>query len=115
MGGGPEIVVVGGGPAGAAAATALARQGHDVLVLDEARFPRDKICGEALSPGAWRALEELGVAAALRQAGAHPVAGMWLTAPDGTSFRGRYDGGRVQGFCLERHVLDAVLLENARR
>ena len=49
-----EVVVVGGGPAGAALAALLARGGHDVLVLDAQRFPRDKVCGESVSPEGWR-------------------------------------------------------------
>ncbi len=43
-----EIVVVGAGPAGSITAALLARQGHDVLLLDKSDFPRDKICGDAL-------------------------------------------------------------------
>jgi geranylgeranyl reductase family protein len=56
-----EVVVVGGGPAGAAAAIRLAEAGRDVLVVDKAAFPRDKICGDGLTTGALRLLDELGV------------------------------------------------------
>ena len=56
-----DVVVVGGGPAGAAAATALARQGRDVMVVDRATFPRDKICGDGLTAGALRILDDLGL------------------------------------------------------
>ena len=54
-------MVVGGGPAGAAAAITLARQGRDVIVVDRATFPRDKICGDGLTAGALRMLEALGL------------------------------------------------------
>ena len=54
-----EVIVVGGGPAGAATAWSLSREGADVLVLDRARFPRDKICAEYLSPQASRILSDM--------------------------------------------------------
>jgi geranylgeranyl reductase family protein len=56
-----DVAVVGGGPAGSAAAITLARAGIDVAVLDKATFPRDKICGDGLTTGALRLLEELGL------------------------------------------------------
>lgn len=56
-----DVVVVGAGPAGTAAATTLARSGLEVLVVDKATFPRDKICGDGLTTGALRRLESLGL------------------------------------------------------
>lgn len=56
-----DAVVVGGGPGGAAAATVLAEAGLDVVLVDKARFPRDKICGDGLTALALRMLERLEV------------------------------------------------------
>ena len=56
-----DVVVVGAGPAGVAAAIPLARAGRDVLVVDKATFPRDKCCGDGLTTGALRLLEDLGL------------------------------------------------------
>ncbi|MFT7610850.1 MAG: geranylgeranyl reductase family protein, partial [Candidatus Aldehydirespiratoraceae bacterium] len=56
-----ETLIVGAGPAGATAATLLARAGRDVLVVDKATFPRDKCCGDGLTALALRELERLGL------------------------------------------------------
>lgn len=56
-----DIVVVGAGPAGSACAHRLAAAGHDVLLVDQHRFPRDKVCGDGLIPDAHAALRRLGV------------------------------------------------------
>jgi geranylgeranyl reductase family protein len=109
-----EIVVVGGGPAGCATAIFLKERGHDVLLIDAARFPRDKICGEGVSPEAWRLLRALGAAERVRAQAPHPLHGMRLTSPDGTSFVGEYGGDREPGFALRRFDLDLALLETAR-
>jgi menaquinone-9 beta-reductase len=56
-----DVLVVGAGPAGAAAGITARRLGLDVVVVDKARFPRDKTCGDGLTAGALRALEALGL------------------------------------------------------
>jgi len=109
-----DVVVVGGGPAGTATAIFLKQQGHDVLLLDEARFPRDKVCGESVSPGAWPLLESLGAKDAIRELKPHPLRGMLLTSPAGRVVRGDYPEGTM-GLGLKRSVLDAVLLALARQ
>jgi flavin-dependent dehydrogenase len=114
-----EVVIVGGGPAGAATAWGLARAGVDVVVLDRARFPRDKPCAEYLSPQASRILSDMGILAAVEAAGAARLTGMTIRAPSGTSFRGEFAaahgfrGFRDEGLSLRRLVLDAILLRHA--
>jgi geranylgeranyl reductase family protein len=56
-----DVAVVGGGPAGAAAAITLARAGRQVALFDKATFPRDKCCGDGLTTGALRLLDDLGL------------------------------------------------------
>ena len=74
-----DVVVIGAGPAGSAAAAWASRNGRDVLVIDAAQFPRDKACGDGLTPRAVAELELLGL-------------GPWL---DG---RIRHHGLRMSGF-----------------
>jgi flavin-dependent dehydrogenase len=115
-----EVIVVGGGPAGSSAAHFLARAGVDVLVLDRARFPRDKPCSEYLSPQASRILQAMGALDAVESAGAARLAGMRVRAPDGTEFHGEFvaehgfHGFRDRGLALRRDRLDALLLDRAR-
>ena len=110
-----DVVVVGGGPAGAAVSLLLRRRGYDVLLVDEARFPRDKVCGEGVSPEAWRLLDLLGAAPAVRALAPWPLRGMALVSPDGTRFRGDYARADRAGFAVRREQLDHVLLSCARQ
>ena len=117
---GAQVLVVGGGPAGSSTAWHLARRGIEVLVLDRARFPRDKPCAEYLSPEASRLLDAMGALAACEAAGAAQLAGMVVRAPNGTLLRGDFAaahgfrGFRDRGLALRRRVLDALLLDRAR-
>lgn len=56
-----SVIIVGAGPAGTAAAISLRKHGLDATVIDKATFPRDKCCGDGLTTGALRLVEELGL------------------------------------------------------
>ncbi|MGH7314242.1 MAG: NAD(P)/FAD-dependent oxidoreductase, partial [Candidatus Rokuibacteriota bacterium] len=117
---GADVIVVGAGPAGAATAILLAERGLEVVVLDRARFPRPKLCGEYLSPEAARVLDRLGVLKTVDAAGAAPLLGMRITAPDGTVVGGSYRPigpwrpYRDHAMGVSRATLDAVLVDRLR-
>ena len=114
-----EIIVVGGGPAGASTAHALASSGHDVLVLDRARFPRDKVCAEYLSPQASRILALMGALEQIERSGPAHLAGMEVRAPNGRTVRGEFAAVRGfrpfrdRGLAIRRTVLDDILIRRA--
>src|SRR3954465_12142177 len=56
-----EVIVVGAGPAGSTVATYLARSGVDVLLLEKTEFPREKVCGDGLTPRGVKQLIDLGI------------------------------------------------------
>ncbi len=68
-----DVVVVGAGPAGSAAAISMADLGWRVVLIDKATFPRDKVCGDFLSPRSLKVLEALGCLDTLRQAQPHAI------------------------------------------
>ena len=101
-----DVLIAGAGPAGAIAATVLARAGARVLVLDRARFPRAKLCGDTLNPGALAVLDRLGLGGATGPS--IPLDGMIVTGDGGVRVEGRYEG--VSGRAIARRDLDWALL-----
>jgi flavin-dependent dehydrogenase len=103
-----EVIIVGGSVAGSAVATHLARRGHEVLVIDRAAFPREKVCGEGLMPHGVAALGRLGLDA---HALGVPFVGIRYHA-GGARAEGRFPGD--PGVGLRRHELDQALAQLSR-
>jgi len=109
-----DVLVVGGGPAGAAAGFWLAKAGHDVCVLERKAFPRDKTCGDGLTPRAVHQLREMGLEPAIAarhhrhdglRAEAHGIT-LELPWPDHPVFPSH-------GYVVRRRDLDRMVAEQA--
>ena len=117
MGGSPQfdVLVVGGGPAGSACAYWLAEAGWDVALVEKKVFPREKTCGDGLTPRAVRQLADMGLESAL--ASSHRYRGLRaygfgraieLLWPDHPSFPN-------YGYTITRHDLDGLVNERAQK
>ncbi len=109
-----DLVVVGAGPAGVAAAVTAARAGLDVVLVDKAPFPRDKCCGDGLTTGALRLLEELGLEPA--KVPSWTVAdAAWVRSPSGRVVEFPLPEGHGQYAAIApRLELDLALIDLAR-
>lgn len=108
-----DAAIVGAGPAGATLAAHLAGRGWRVVLLDAARFPRQKVCGEYLSGAVWPVLDELGVADAVRE-GAVPLASLRLVLPGGHAIDAPFAAPVEQRpASLSRYRFDDLLVRHA--
>jgi geranylgeranyl reductase family protein len=107
--------VVGGGPSGSACAYWLADAGWDVVLVEKKHFPREKTCGDGLTPRSVRQLSDMGLSGAL--AGAHRFDGLRACAygmsiempwPD-------HPGFPPVGYVITRHDLDQIVAERAAK
>jgi len=111
-----DVLVVGGGPSGSACAYWLASAGHDVVMVERKRYPREKTCGDGLTPRSVRQLEDMGLADELASAG-HRFSGLRshgfgrtleLTWPDHPDLPG-------YGYVITRKDLDALVAQRAAK
>lgn len=109
-----EVAVVGAGPAGCAAAITLARGGRQVALLDRARFPRDKCCGDGLTAGALRRLRRLGLDAEAVSSWTE-IAEILVRSPSGRVCRFPFSSRPEAAAAVARRFdLDAAMVELAR-
>lgn len=102
-----DVVIIGGSLAGAACARELSRWGVEAVVVEREPFPREKVCGGFLSPGAVQTLDEIGMLAGVRSAGAVPVRATRIRMRE-AMFTVELPG---EGLGISRKTLDAALAE----
>src|SRR5262249_51899775 len=103
--------------AGATTARLLAEAGHHVILLDRARFPRDKPCGEGVMPTGVRLLDRLGILATIPPEQRHTLRGVGFVVSGRDRVRGDFPDageGHNRGLGVKRLVLDHRVLEHAR-
>jgi len=113
-----DVLIIGGGPAGATAATMLAKAGWSVAVVEKAAFPRRKVCGEFVSATALPLLHEIGIGEAFSNLAGPEVRRVGLFANDITLHAPLPQPAGVTlgwGRALGREHLDLLLLEAAAR
>ncbi len=120
-----DLIIVGGGPAGAAAALYAQRHALRALLVDKAHFPRDKVCGDAVSGKSVAMLAELGLLEEVRALPGAPVGHIVFASPDHTEANIPLDRypltdlmtGRtlpMEGFVIRREVFDDFLFQKAK-
>jgi len=113
-----DAIVIGGGPAGSSAAISLAGRGMRVLVLEEKRMPRGKLCGEFITPECFPSLERLGVMERMLAAGARKITRVSLVVTSGKvvqTFISKMSHDSTWAMSLSRARFDQILFERARQ
>jgi flavin-dependent dehydrogenase len=113
-----DVIIIGGGPAGSTAATLLARQGHDVLLLEREKFPREHV-GESLLPFCYTLLEQLGVAGELKKSFVRKPGVRFIDRDGSVSttwcFNHVIQNESYLSFQVLRGEFDHILLKNSAR
>ncbi len=114
-----DLIIVGGGPAGAAAALYAAREGLSTLLLDKESFPREKVCGDALSGKSVDVLKELDLLDQVRRLPGAAISRIIFSSPDRTELVIQLGNSELEsvpeGFVIRRRIFDRFMFDQARQ
>jgi len=112
-----DVIIIGGGPAGSSAAISLSKRGARVLLLEEKRMPRGKLCGEFITPECFPSLRRLGVMDTMIAAGAQKITRVSLVVASGKSVQSLVAGMSNEAewaMSLSRARFDQILFDRAK-
>lgn len=113
-----DLIIIGAGPAGSTAALYANRAGLNVLLLDKEIFPRDKVCGDAISGKAMIVLHDLGLAEEAQQLPGAQIHSVVFSSPQQVSvdipLQGSKRNGVPTGLVIPRKIFDSFLFEKAK-
>ena len=114
-----DLIVIGGGPGGATAAIRARHYGLNVLLIDKKKFPRDKVCGDALSGKSVSVLRNLNLLDKVAGLGGFQANSVIFGAPNGKEIKIQFKHmdpkQKSYGFVLKRYIFDHFLLDVARK
>ncbi len=112
-----DAIVIGSGPSGSIAAMHLARARKNVLLIDKAQFPRDKVCGDAQGRKAAAIMKELGIYEGYEELPGQKIYGITLSSPNGTLVKIDVEqrDKPAPGYVHKRMVFDNYLFECAKK
>ena len=113
-----DVIIAGAGPSGSSCAALLGQKGYRVLLLDKAKFPRDKTCGDGVSGKSLHMLAKLGILDKVAAAPNAKINAITFSSPDGTVVRvdvPKVDGKQVAaGYVVRREIFDNIVFANAK-
>ncbi|MDO8627071.1 MAG: NAD(P)/FAD-dependent oxidoreductase, partial [Candidatus Diapherotrites archaeon] len=114
-----DVIVCGGGPGGSSSAVFLSKKGFKVLLLEKAKYPRDKTCGDAISGKSTSLLRELGLNAEVEAKQHAEITGVTFSSPSGAlveiPFKAAKGQARGTGYVCKRMVYDNILFQNMKK
>ena len=108
-----DLIVVGAGPAGSTCAAFCSAGGMRVLLLEKAKFPREKVCGDCVNPACWPILERLGVADKVRRLPHSQLSEVEFIGTHGAPIRFPLHASATGEVAVKRSLLDDLLLQRA--